>query len=129
MELISKDEYEKSFREWGEVVLGKNKEKEMSFGERITQAEKDTEVVGWSIKPDNYSWTLVRKHVGKKGKSAGKVVESTVGWYKSIQSAQSALIDILQRTGMEDVDISPKVAQELIDMKESILNTLNNVEY
>lgn len=129
MELISRDEYEKSFREWGEIVLGKNKEKEMSFGERIAQAEKDTEVVGWSIKPDNYSWTLVRKHIGKKGKSAGVVKENTVGWYKSLQSAQSALIDILQRAGMEDVDITPKVAQELIDMKESILNTLNNVEY
>lgn len=101
----------------------------MSFEERITQEVEGVDVIGWAIKPDNYSWTLVRKHIGKKGKSAGVVKESTVGWYKSLQSAQAALIDVLQRTGMKEVDISPKVAQELMDMKESILNTLNNVEY
>ncbi|MBC8737305.1 hypothetical protein F6X40_10850 [Paraburkholderia sp. UCT31] len=82
--------------------------------------------IGFRIRPDYYNWTVVHvKEKGANSKDAGQQYDTTIGYYKSLEAAVHAIVELSAR--MQGEELQKDAAAESGDIA-SISALANAIE-
>lgn len=86
---------------------------------------KDTLISPYYIKTNGQEVILLKEKTVKEGKNAGNTVESTVGYYQSVEGALSKVARMKVAEDSKDTITIKEYVDALSQIKNDIANTIN----